>query len=141
MKTKTKPQHSPLPDPRRKVFDMMLYRCRNPRAANYKYYGGRGVKVCAEWLAPKNGFLNFCKDMGNRPSLKYTIDRIDNTGHYEPDNCRWILKEENSRRAKRFDKFCFRGHPWIVSKRSQCHECETIRLKKRTLIARAEAVL
>lgn len=68
----------------------MIARCK-PDA--HPRYGSRGIKVCKRWQT----FENFLSDMGERPSNKHTIDRIDNDGNYEPGNCRWIEHKLNCR--------------------------------------------
>ena len=73
----------------------MLYRCKNPNAAQYSRYGGRGIQVCSSW----EKFENFIKDMGMRPSEHHSLDRIDVNGDYRPENCRWAdLKTQNRNR-------------------------------------------
>jgi hypothetical protein len=73
----------------------MIKRCTNPSATEYKYYGARGVSVCARWM----DFANFFADMGERPKNK-TLDRIDVNGNYEPSNCRWATHKEQGRNKR-----------------------------------------
>lgn len=68
----------------------MRFRCRNPKSVNYKYYGGKGIRVCPEWDDPKSGFAVFLKwAIENGYSDNLEIDRIDADGNYEPSNCKW----------------------------------------------------
>lgn len=77
----------------------MVTRCTDPNSIGWKYYGGRGIVVCERWSG-KDGFLNFYADMGDRPTKKHTIDRIDSNGNYEPKNCRWSTTTEQHRNQK-----------------------------------------
>lgn len=81
----------------------MKRRCYNERNENYPNYGGRGVTVCDRWMEPNGmGFVNFCEDMGPRPTEKHSIDRIDPYGNYEPTNCRWATPSEQSKNQRRW---------------------------------------
>ena len=67
--------------PERRAWSAMRQRCGNPNNPQYDLYGGRGIKVCARW---RKSFENFYADMGARPGAKYSLDRIDTNGDYEP---------------------------------------------------------
>lgn len=75
----------------------MKERCNSFTAENYKYYGEKGIKVCDEW---KNNFIIFRSwALANGYQENLTIDRINNNGNYEPDNCQWITNVENAKKS------------------------------------------
>ena len=74
----------------------MMERCYKPYASGYKNYGGRGIKVCDRW----KDYVNFVSDMGE-PKDNESIERIDFNGDYEPNNCKWIARNEQNKNTSR----------------------------------------
>ena len=72
------------------AWDNMKRRCQNPNNKRYSDYGEREIKVCERW----QDFCNFLADMGLKPSAGLTLERMDNDGNYEPNNCCWATREE-----------------------------------------------
>jgi hypothetical protein len=77
------------------VWINMIRRCTNPTEKSYARYGGRGIKVCDRW----NILNNFVADMGERPAGT-TLDRIDNSGDYCKDNCKWSTRHEQGKNTR-----------------------------------------
>jgi len=82
------------------VWRGMIDRCNNPKAKTYKYYGGRGIKICEQW----ERFINFYNDMINSYRSGLSIDRINNDGDYEPENCRWATRLQQNRNKRKKPK-------------------------------------
>ncbi len=84
----------------------MRLRCYTKSHTSYKYYGARGITVCVRW---RNSFENFLADMGEPPRGLETLDRIDSSKGYDPSNCRWLSRSENSKRNASARRLVFRG--------------------------------
>lgn len=69
-------------------------RCTNPKTPYFDSYGGRGIKVCEEWMNDFQAFYDWAMSNGYKEGLQ--IDRIDNDGDYTPENCRWVTKTINA---------------------------------------------
>lgn len=93
----------------------MIQRCTNPNRKDWKNYGGRGISVCDRW---RSSFKNFSADMGPRPP-KLSIDRINNDGNYEPDNCRWATKREQALNSRLTNIEAVKAHADM--RRAQTH--------------------
>ena len=83
--------------PEYRVWKGIKMRCYYKKARYYPIYGGRGIKVCKRWL---NSFENFISDMGQRPSEKHTIERLNNDGDYTPGNCVWGTTKQQDRNKR-----------------------------------------
>lgn len=90
----------------------MKERCLNQNSSNYKNYGGRGIKICPEWL----DFENFKKwALKNRYRNGLTIERIDNDGDYCPENCRWASRLEQGNNKRNNHMITYRGETKSVA--------------------------
>ena len=86
------------PTPEHRAWTDMIRRCSNPRDKAYPRYGGRGITVCSEW---ESSFSSFFESVGFRPSKRHSLDRIDNSKGYYPENVRWATthQQANNRRT------------------------------------------
>ena len=102
------------PTPTYTTWAAMKQRCDNPKAVGYHNYGRRGIQVCERWL---NSFENFFEDMGERPKSPkgLTLDRIDNDGNYEPGNCKWSTKKQQSSNQRTNVIISYKGENKILA--------------------------
>lgn len=91
----------------------MIARCTLPSNPAFKHYKKRGIKVCKRW----SKFVTFLADMGVRPSGKrrYTLERIDNDGNYEPNNCRWATWREQGNNRITNILFWYKGKQFTLA--------------------------
>jgi hypothetical protein len=93
------PQSPPRDTPEYQAWYQMRRRCQNPKVKDFVDYGGRGITICEAW----ESFDVFLRDMGPKPSPSHSLNRIDNDGNYEPNNCHWATPKEQAvnRRPRR----------------------------------------
>ena len=85
----------------------MVSRCYKQTNNRYSVYGGRGIRVCKEWLSDKVSFYKWALENGYKEGL--TLDRIDNDGNYEPSNCAWVTNKDNSNHNSRTHFLTYNG--------------------------------
>jgi hypothetical protein len=90
----------------------MRQRCLDPAASNFPSYGGAGVTICQQWLASFEAFL---ADMGECPNRSMTLDRLDGSRGYEPGNCRWATRSEQTRNRSMNVSLTHQGRTMLVS--------------------------
>jgi hypothetical protein len=95
-----------------KCWISMKNRCENANYKDYRYYGGRGIKVCQEWIT---SFETFYNDLGPKPP-KFTLERIENDGDYKKSNCKWASRLEQSNNTRLNHNITFKGETLSISR-------------------------
>ena len=90
----------------------MIQRCYDPNSAEFKNYGGRGIKVCDRW---RESFWNYAEDLGLPPFQNASIDRVVNDGDYCADNCRWVSKKDQTLNRRPTKMIEFRGETLCIT--------------------------
>jgi hypothetical protein len=97
------------------IFKSMINRCYNPLCKDYKWYGQTGIAICDEWKNNPKEFELWAVSNGYNDTM--TIDRVESDRNYSPENCQWISREENSRKAGKVNwivvgEYRLTGHQW-----------------------------
>lgn len=112
-------------------FRHMISRCYNPKDKSYDNYGGRGIEMCDEWRTNYQAFENWALSHGFREDL--SIDRIDNDGNYEPNNCRFVTLKENNQNRRSSKFYTINGETKNLQQ-----WCDYYGIKRGTVITRLE---
>lgn len=114
--------------PEYRIWASMIQRCHNPNDKDFYLYGGRGIIVCDEW---RSSFKLFIEHVGWRPRPGLSLDRIDNSSGYEPNNVRWVDSIQQSRN-KRNNIYVYSGEEKIILK----DYCKMNNLKYKPIVDR-----
>ena len=105
----------------------MMNRCYSPKCNTYKYYGGRGIKVCDEW----HDVNEFAKWADKTYSQGMTLDRIDTDGDYSPSNCRWATRKEQANNRRSCVNITYNGETHNISEWAKIVGVSRITLNRR----------
>lgn len=107
----------------------MYCRCFYPNTHGYNRYGGRGIKMCDEWIKNPQSFYDWAMNNGYKKDL--TLDRIDFNGNYCPENCRWATKEEQMRNMRNNRFIEYKGERLTLSEISRKYNINIVTLSDR----------
>ena len=105
----------------------MISRCLRQNHPNYAKYGAKGISICDQWMS----FEGFYNDMGEPPTSRHTLDRINSRGNYEPSNCRWATYIEQGRNRRDNHLVTYNGETCCLAEWA-----EKLGVKQHTLRAR-----
>ena len=111
------------------IYNNMKARCYNPKNPYFYNYGGRGISICDEWLNDFCSFYNWAVNNGYDSSL--FIDRINNNGNYEPNNCRWVTPKENSNNKRNNKYILYKGETHTIAQWAEILEINAHTLRNR----------
>lgn len=105
----------------------MKQRCTNPKISTWKYYGGRGIKMDLDWLS----FENFLRDMGEKPSSRHTLERVNTNENYCKENCKWetMKVQSNNRRVNHLETY--KGETLTMMELSEKYNISYTKLRAR----------
>lgn len=107
----------------------MIARCTNPKCTYYEYYGGRGITVCDRWKS----FPEFVADMGNKPSRRHTLERLDTNGNYSPGNCVWASRASQAKNKRSTKIVEYMGDRLCLTDMARKHGLRPLTLRYRLL--------
>lgn len=111
----------------------MKRRCNNPKEKHYSLYGGRGIKVCEEWMSFEN-FYQWSMTHGYQDDVDRgvcTLDRIDVNGDYEPDNCRWATQQEQMNNVRYNRRITYNGETHTIAEWAREYDMPYQKLRQR----------
>lgn len=120
-------KHGKTKSPEYIAWRQMRQRCLDKKNKAYPRYGGRGIKICDRW----SDFEMFLKDMGNRPTNRHTIDRINNDGNYCPENCRWATYTAQARNKNNTILLTYDGLTKSLAEWAECKNLNYVTLWSR----------
>lgn len=121
-------KHGMSKTPEYECWQHMKARCYRETSQDYALYGGRGIRVCDQWV---DDFDCFYRDMGPRPTPRHSIERLDVNGDYEPSNCVWALPEQQANNKRNNSIFTYGGEQITLAELSRRTGTPYCRLKMR----------
>jgi len=110
------------------VWAAMIQRCTNRKNKKYPSYGGRGITVCTRWRESSTAFLT---DMGPRPTPEHSLERRDNDGHYEPENCKWATVEDQMSNQRSNRRLTFNDRTLTAAQWARELNCSPMKIYNR----------